>query len=142
MKYLLDTCLISELVREKPDLGVLEWIEQQDEQALFLSVLTLGELQKGVSKLPDGRKKTQLLNWLDDDLQTRFTGRMLDIDATVATLWGKLQGEAERRGRRMPVIDSLLAATAHANKLAIVTRNGVDMAESGVEVINPWTKAP
>jgi hypothetical protein len=142
LKYLLDTCLISELAKDKPDLGVLEWIEQQDEQALFLSVLTLGELQKGVSKLPDGRKKTQLLNWLDDDLQTRFTGRMLDIDATVATLWGKLQGEAERRGRRMPVIDSLLAATAHANKLAIVTRNGVDMAESGVEVINPWTKAP
>lgn len=142
MKYLLDTCLISELVKDKPDVGVLEWIEQQDEQALFLSVLTLGELQKGVSKLPDGRKKTQLLNWLDDDLQTRFTGRMLDVDATVATLWGRLQGEAERRGRRMPVIDSLLAATAHANKLAIVTRNGVDMAESGVEVINPWTKAP
>jgi len=142
LKYLLDTCLISELVKDKPDVGVLEWIEQQDEQALFLSVLTLGELQKGVSKLPDGRKKTQLLNWLDDDLQTRFTGRMLDVDATVATLWGRLQGEAERRGRRMPVIDSLLAATAHANKLAIVTRNGVDMAESGVEVINPWTKAP
>lgn len=142
MKYLLDTCLISELVKDKPDVGVLEWIEQQDEQALFLSVLTLGELQKGVSKLPDGRKKTQLLNWLDDDLQTRFTGRMLDVDATVATLWGRLQGKAERRGRRMPVIDSLLAATAHANKLAIVTRNGVDMAESGVEVINPWTKAP
>jgi hypothetical protein len=142
LKYLLDTCLISELVKDKPDVGVLEWIEQQDEQALFLSVLTLGELQKGVSKLPDGRKKTQLLNWLDDDLQTRFTGRMLDVDATVATLWGRLQGKAERRGRRMPVIDSLLAATAHANKLAIVTRNGVDMAESGVEVINPWTKAP
>lgn len=142
MKYLLDTCLISELVKDKPDLGVLEWIEQQDEQALFLSVLTLGELQKGVSKLPDGRKKTQLLHWLDDDLQTRFTGRMLDVDASVATLWGKMQGEAEQRGRRMPVIDSLLAATAQANKLAVVTRNGADMAESGVEVINPWTKAP
>lgn len=142
MKYLLDTCLISELVKDKPDVGVLEWIEQQDEQALFLSVLTLGELQKGASKLPDGRKKTQLLHWLDDDLQTRFTGRMLDVDATVATLWGRLQGEAERSGRRMPVIDSLLAATAYANKLAIVTRNGLDMAESGVEVINPWTKAP
>lgn len=138
MKYLLDTCLISELVKEKPDLGVLEWIEQQDEQALFLSVLTLGELQKGVSKLPDGRKKTQLLHWLDDDLQTRFTGRMLDIDTSVATLWGKMQGEAEQRGRRMPVIDSLLAATAHANKLAVVTRNGADMAGSGVEIINPW----
>jgi len=138
LKYLLDTCLISELVKEKPDLGVLEWIEQQDEQALFLSVLTLGELQKGVSKLPDGRKKTQLLHWLDDDLQTRFTGRMLDIDTSVATLWGKMQGEAEQRGRRMPVIDSLLAATAHANKLAVVTRNGADMAGSGVEIINPW----
>lgn len=138
MKYLLDTCLISELVKEKPDLGVLEWIEQQDEQALFLSVLTLGELQKGVSKLPDGRKKTQLLHWLDEDLQTRFTGRMLDIDTGVATLWGRMQGEAEQRGRRMPVIDSLLAATAQANKLAVVTRNGADMAGSGVEVINPW----
>ena len=138
MKYLLDTCLISELVKEKPDLGVLEWIEQQDEQALFLSVLTLGELQKGVSKLPDGRKKTQLLHWLDEALQTRFTGRMLDIDTGVATLWGRMQGEAEQRGRRMPVIDSLLAATAQANKLAVVTRNGADMAGSGVEVINPW----
>jgi predicted nucleic acid-binding protein len=138
LKYLLDTCLVSELVRERPDQGVLEWIEQQDEQALFLSVLTLGELHKGVAKLPDGRKKSQLRHWLDDDLQTRFSGRMLDIDASIATLWGRIQGEAEQRGSRMPVIDSLLAATAQANGLAVVTRNGTDMAGSGVEIINPW----
>jgi predicted nucleic acid-binding protein len=138
LKYLLDTCLVSELVRERPDQGVLEWIEQQDEQALFLSVLTLGELHKGVAKLPDGRKKNQLRHWLDDDLQTRFSGRMLDIDASIATLWGRIQGEAEQRGSRMPVIDSLLAATAQANGLAVVTRNGTDMAGSGVEIINPW----
>jgi len=138
VKFLLDTCLLSELVREKPNAGVLKWVEQQDEQKLFLSVLTLGELQKGITKLPDGRKKNQLRNWLDDDLQSRFTGRILDIDAAVATLWGRIQGEAEQHGRRMPVIDSLLAATARAHKLAVVTRNGTDIAASGVEIVNPW----
>ena len=138
MKYLLDTCLISELVKEKPNAGVVDWIEQQDEAKLFLSVLTIGELQKGIAKLPSGKKKSQLLDWLDDDLQTRFNGRILDIDYAIAALWGTIQGEARQRGRSMPVIDSLLAATALANQLAIVTCNGVDMIESGVELVNPW----
>jgi len=138
VKYLLDTCLISELVKKEPNPGVVNWLDEQDEQALFLSVLNLGELQKGISKLPDGTKKDELQAWIGLDLVERFAGRILDIDLETAICWGRIQGEAERAGEKLPVMDSLIAATVAAHGLVVVTRNVRDMERCGVRVCNPW----
>ena len=104
MKYLLDTCLISELVKKEPNPAVLAWLDVQDEQSLFLSVLNLGELQKGVNKLVDGAKKDALDAWLRHDLVERFNNRILPIDQETALYWGRLQGGAEQKGEKLPVI--------------------------------------
>ena len=138
MKYLLDTCLISELVKKEPNSAVVNWLDEQDEQTLFLSVLNLGELQKGISKLSDGARKDVLQSWVVLDLIERFTGRILDIDMETALCWGRIQGEAEQAGVKLPVMDSLIAATAAAHGLMIVTRNVRDMEKCGVKVCNPW----
>jgi predicted nucleic acid-binding protein len=138
VKYLLDTCLISELVKKEPNPGVVNWLDGQDEQKLFLSVLNLGELQKGISKLPDGTKKDELQAWIGLDFVERFTGRILDIDLETSLCWGRIQGEAEREGEKLPVMDSLIAATAAAHGLIVVTRNVRDMERCGVKVCNPW----
>ncbi|MBI5656344.1 MAG: type II toxin-antitoxin system VapC family toxin [Geobacter sp.] len=138
MKYLLDTCLISELVRREPNPEVVGWLDEQDEQALFLSVLNLGELQKGISKLPAGEKRDELQSWVGLDLVERFAGRILDVDLETALCWGKLQGEAEQKGEKLPVMDSLIAATAVAHGLVVVTRNVKDLERCGARVCNPW----
>ena len=138
MKYLLDTCLISELVKKEPNPAVVSWLDEEDEQKLFLSVLNLGELQKGISKLPDNAKKDELQAWVALDLVERFAGRILDIDLETALSWGRLQGEAEQAGEKVPVMDSLIAATAAAHGLVVVTRNVRDMERCGVKVCNPW----
>jgi predicted nucleic acid-binding protein len=138
VKYLLDTCLISELVRKEPNPAVVSWLEGQDEQTLFLSVLNLGELQKGISKLADGAKRDELQAWVGLDLVERFTGRIIDIDLDTALCWGKIQGEAERAGEKLPVMDALIAATAEAHGLVVVTRNVRDMERCGARVCNPW----
>ena len=138
MKYLLDTCLISELVKKEPNPAVVKWLDEQDEQSLFLTVLNLGELQKGISKLPVGERKDELQAWVALDLVERFTGRILEIDLETALLWGKLQGESEQAGEKLPVMDSLIAATATAHGLVVVTRNVKDLERCGVRIFNPW----
>ena len=138
MKYLLDTCLVSELVKKEPNPAVVRWLDAQDEQKLFLSVLNLGELQKGISKLSDGTKKEELQSWVALDLVERFTGRILELDLETALSWGRLQGEAEQAGEKLPVMDSLIAATAVAHGLVVVTRNVRDIERCGVKVCNPW----
>lgn len=138
MKYLLDTCLISELVKKEPNPAVVKWLDDQEEQTLFLSVMNLGELQKGISKLPDGAKKDELQAWITLDLAERFAGRIIDIDLETSLCWGKLQGSAEQAGEKLPVMDSLTAATAMVHRLTVVTRNAKDMERCGVDVCNPW----
>jgi len=138
VKYLLDTCLISELVKKEPNPVVVSWLDEQDEQKLFLSVLNLGELQKGISKLPDGTKKDELQAWVALDLVERFTGRILDVDLETSLCWGRLQGEAEQAGEKLPVMDSLIAATAAAHGLVVVTRNVRDMERCKARICNPW----
>jgi predicted nucleic acid-binding protein len=140
VKYLLDTCLISELVKKEPNPAVVSWLDEQDEQKLFLSVLNLGELQKGISKLRDGVKKDELQAWVALDLVERFTGRILEIDLDTALCWGRLQGEAEQAGEKLPVMDSLIAATAVAHGLVVVTRNVRDIERCGVKVCKPWAR--
>lgn len=138
MSWLLDTCVLSELVKPKPDAGLVAWVESNDEARLYLSALTLGELAKGIARLPAGAKRNRLQNWLDRDLSERFLGRVLSIDRAAALRWGELQARAEKRGRPMPVVDGLIAATAVLYDLTIVTRNGDDMAQSGAAVLDPW----
>ena len=138
MNCLLDTCLISELVKKEPNPAVVAWLDEQDEQTLFLSVLTLGELQKGISKLPDGAKKDGLQAWVTHDLVERFTGRILDVDQETALCWGRLHGDAERKGEKLPVMDSLIAASAAVHGMMVVTRNTNDLERCGAQVFNPW----
>jgi predicted nucleic acid-binding protein len=135
---LLDTCVLSEFAKPQPNPAVLAWLAAQDETALFLSVLTLGELQKGIEKLPNSRRRTSLQEWLDHDMRERFAGRLLEVTEEIALTWGRLQGEAERRGQTLPAIDALLAATALANGLVVVTRNEPDIRRTGVRVVDPW----
>ena len=139
MRYLLDTCVISEPTKRRPSAQVLTWLDVQEELSLFLSVLTLGELHKGINKLPRSRRKSQLHQWVAQDLPRRFTGRLLPIDLKVATRWGLMTGEAERTGHPIPVLDGLLAATAVVAGLTLVTRNTPHMAHTGAVVFDPWT---
>lgn len=142
MNYLLDTCLISELIRKEPAANVQRWLDQQDEQNLFLSVLTLGELQKGVSKLPAGSGKDELQSWVEHDLVDRFHGRILVLELETALVWGRLQGESEQAGEKLPVVDALIAATGIAHGMTVVTRNVGDMERCPVKVCNPWDNPP
>jgi len=138
MKFLLDTCVISEALRPRPSVKVIQWIEKEEESNFHISVLTIGELHKGIEKMVDSRRKEELHNWVDNDLNERFRNRILNIDMHVAIQWGKIQGIAEKSGKTMPAIDSLIAATALTHHLTVVTRNTADMEESGVALLNPW----
>jgi toxin FitB len=139
MKYLLDTCVISELVAKRPDPRVTAWIDSIDSENAFLSAITLGELRKGIEKLPDSDRKSTLQAWLRDELSIIFSGRVLPIDTPVALRWGELTGELEFRGKKMAAIDSLIAATALHHHCRLVTRNEDDFKHSGVALLNPWS---
>ena len=139
MKYLLDTCVISELVAKRPDPRVTAWIDSIDSETAFLCVITLGEIRKGIEKLPDSGRKSTLQAWLRDELSIMFSGRVLPIDTPVALRWGELTGELESRGKKMAAIDSLIAATALHHHCRIVTRNEDDFKHSGIALLNPWS---
>jgi predicted nucleic acid-binding protein len=136
--FLLDTNCISELVRVRPELRVVEWMESADETLLHLSVLTLGEIRKGVAALPQSKRRARLEVWLESDLRVRFWGRILSIDPPVADRWGQLAARAKRDGTPLAIIDGLLAATAMHHNLTFVTRNTKDVAAIGATVLNPW----
>ncbi|KAF0107517.1 MAG: putative nucleic acid-binding protein contains PIN domain [Anaerolineaceae bacterium] len=138
MKYLLDTCVISELVTKQPDAKVVEFVDSLDPDDTYLSVITIGEIVKGIEKLPNSRRKQELHTWLKEDLLSRFQGKIIPIDEDVIVEWGVLTAHVEAAGRPMPAIDSLIAATAQANKMILVTRNVDDFSASGVELVNPW----
>ena len=138
MRYLLDTCVLSEVIKKKPDNTVVDWLDKQEETTLYLSVITFGELQKGISKLSQSRRKKELQDWVDQNLAIRFAGRILDVGHQVAVRWGDLSGTAERAGRNVPVLDGLLAATALELGLTVVTRNGKHFEMTGVPWLDPW----
>lgn len=135
MSYLLDTNVISETIRRQQNKIVISWLEQIPSEALFISVLTLGEIRKGIEKHTDRKRREILRLWLEHDLTAWFKKRILSIDLAVADRWGRLLAEV---GRPVPTIDSLLAATALHHELRLVTRNAKDFDYPGLEVINPW----
>lgn len=136
--FLLDTNCISELVRVKPEPRVLEWMEAADEGLLYLSVLTLGEIRKGLAGLPQSKRRTHLEAWLEVELQARFSRRILPVDAAVADRWGVLAADAKRKGKALSTIDALLAATALHYNLTVVSRNVSAFANTQVPFLNPW----
>jgi predicted nucleic acid-binding protein len=136
MSYLLDTNVLSELRRKQPNKGVSAWFAQRPASSLYLSVLTRGELRKGIDGVQDEARKLALSDWLQNELSLFFLGRVLSIDEEVADRWGQLVAAA---GRPLPAIDSLLAATALVHGLHMVTRNAKDFEGLGLDVINPWT---
>ena len=138
MRYLVDTCVISELIKKCPAKEVVAWVREQEELSLFISVLTFGELEKGIVKVDDDRRRQTLRDWVDHDLKRRFAGRVLAFDYEVACRWGAITGEAEKEGSPIPVLDGQLAATALTHGLTFVTRNTSDVAPSSVPVLNPW----
>lgn len=135
MSYLIDTNVLSELRRKQPNPAVVAWVQARPASTLYLSVLTLGELRKGIATLGEGAKQQALNDWLQVELPQFFTGRVLQIDTAVADRWGSLMAQA---GRPMPAIDSLLAATALVHGLQMVTRNQKDFDYPGLQTINPW----
>jgi predicted nucleic acid-binding protein len=136
--FLLDTNVISELVKAKPEPKVTNWIDSVDENLLYLSVLTLGEIRKGIALLRDAPRRVALEAWLNSDLALRFAERILSIDRAVADRWGQLAADAAEARTSLPVIDGLLAATALHQNMTLVTRNTKDIVVTGVPVFNPW----
>jgi predicted nucleic acid-binding protein len=121
-----------------PDAGVKHWLETTDRLSQHMSVITLAEIQKGIELLAGGERRTQLEQWLTQDLESWFSGRILSVDRLVANRWASLVAQGVRTGRTLPTIDSLIAATALVYDLAIVTRNTRDFQNAGVITLNPW----
>jgi tRNA(fMet)-specific endonuclease VapC len=138
MNYLLDTCVLSEFTRRKPDESVIRWVESMDEEKLFLSVIAIGEIQRGIERMPESHRKSELLAWMNNGLIERFGERILALETQTMFCWGSLTARLENAGRPMPLMDSLIAATALQNNLILVTRNVTDFLSCGMQVINPW----
>ena len=138
MNYLLNTCVLSEFTRRQPNQSVIDWLDSIEEEKLFISVITVGEIQRGIERLPDSHRKTELLVWMNNGLLQRFAARMVIIDAPTMFMWGSLTARMEAAGQPMAVMDSLIAASAMQNNLILATRNVSDFLPSGVQVINPW----
>lgn len=136
MSYLLDTNVISELVRPQPNARVVQWFADVPNELLHVSALTLGEIRRGIEQLPAGRRRERLSVWLETELPDWFEDRLLPVDAAVADRWGRLPAEV---GRPAPALDGLLAATALNHDLRFVTRNAADFAFPGLEVVDPWS---
>ncbi|MBL7161939.1 MAG: type II toxin-antitoxin system VapC family toxin [Anaerolineales bacterium] len=138
MNYLLDTCVISELVAKQPNSQVVEWIDSLDNDLVYLSAITIGEITKGIEKLPQSSRKQTLNEWLKRNLLARFHGKILSLDTAVLIEWGSLTARLESSEQIMPAIDSLIAATALAHQMTLATRNVGDFEAANVKIINPW----
>lgn len=138
MVYLLDTCVISEFTKKRPEPRVISWLNEVDEESTYLSALTVGEIQRGISRLPKSDRRTVLNEWLGTTID-RYDERILSVDTAVMRRWGKLTGRLESKGRVLPVVDSMIAATALEHALSLVTRNEEDFFATGVPVLNIWS---
>jgi len=138
VSYLLDTNVVSEWTKPRPNPGVIEWLSRVDEDEVFLSVVTFAELRHGIERLPSGRRRRRLDEWLRGELALRFEGRIVLIDGAIADEWGRLVARQEARGRPIAAMDGLIAATAQVHALTLVTRNATDFQVSVKSVLNPW----
>jgi toxin FitB len=136
--YLLDTNVISELTRLRPEAKVVSWIQATSEELFHLSVLTIGEIRRGIDSVPRSNKRVLLASWLANDLVVRFAGRILELNLDIAERWGLISAQAKIAGAPLAVIDGLMAATALHHNLTLVTRNSKDFRIAGMNVLNPW----
>lgn len=138
MAYLLDTCTISEMISVRPRINVLDWFQAQDEGDLYLSIITIGEIEKGIYQLPASKKRVKLEAWFFDKLVPNFRGRIINIDRKLITTWAKMIAGLKAQGILRPSFDSLLEATALEHDLILVTRNVKNFKGSSVTILNPW----
>lgn len=138
MKYILDTNVISEAINKQPNIQVMNWLRTIDPQELYLSVVTVGEVKKGIDKLPESQRKKTIENWFENDLLVKFDGQILVLDLPVILVWGELVGELEKKGRKLPALDSLIAATTKYYDYILVTRNEKDFDGIDIAILNPF----
>ncbi len=138
MSYLLDTNVVSEFAAKQPHPSVVTWFREHQDEGLFLSVITIGEIQQGIERLQNSRKKSRLKSWLSESLLVAYADQILSIGSATMLQWGTLTARSIRRGNKMPVKDALIAATALQHEFTLVTRNVSDFTHTGLELINPW----
>jgi predicted nucleic acid-binding protein len=139
MSFLLDTNVVSEWVKPRPNAGVVAWLAEVDEDRVFVSVITLAELRYGIERMAAGKRRTRLDEWLRNELPLRFEGRILSIDNATADAWGKIAAHSQALGRPISVTDAFIAATVEVHGLTLVTRNTSDLEPMLKSVVNPWT---
>ena len=140
MNFLIDTNVVSEWTKPRPDSGVVAWLAEADEDRVFISVITLAELRYGIEKMPPGARRNRLDAWVSEQLPARFEARVLPIDAEIADTWGHVMARGRAGGRPVGTMDAFIAATAERYRLTLVTRNVADFDALGVGLINPWSK--
>lgn len=137
MKYLLDTCAISELTKLNANSGVIKWLENTNSEDLYLTVINIGEIKKGINKLPSSKKKQDLLFWLETLLED-YQNRILTVDLSVMENWSLIVANAEKKGQPIASLDSIIAAIAYTHHLTLVTRNERDFYACNIPMLNPW----
>ncbi len=140
--YLVDTDVPSELTRERPDVHVVDWNLAQADSSLFISVISIGEIRRGAGTLPPGKKRKQVEEWIEGDILSFFSGRILPVSLSIADRWGRLSSERQRIGRPLAIADGLIAATAFEHNLTLVTRNVKDFTGLNLPILNPWEPQP
>jgi len=140
VNFLLDTNLVSEWTKPRPNPGVVNWLADADEDRVFISVVTIAELRHGIERLAAGRRRKRLNEWIEGELLFRFDGRILPIDAKTAEAWGRIVAHREGLGRPIGAMDAFIAATAQVHKLTLATRNQTDFEASVAAVVNPWSE--
>jgi len=139
VSYLLDTCALSEMIKKKPNSGFIEWVQQQRGGSFYVSVISVAEIEQGIVRLADSRRKKRLQIWLSG-IKTRYQSRLLPVDLAVAETYGRIQGNSMKIGKPVPVQDCWIAATAVTHSMAVVTRDDRTLAAIRVDIVNPWTK--
>jgi predicted nucleic acid-binding protein len=138
LSFLLDTNVVSEWVKPQPNLHVITWLQDVDEDHVFLSVASFAEIRRGVELMPPGKRRDRLTTWLAEDLPARFVGRILDIDSQVADTWGIVMARGQSAGLTVNVLDAFFAATAEVHGLTLVTRNVQHFQKLNISLLNPW----
>lgn len=141
MAFLLDTNVISETVRPKPEPRVLNWLEHQSPEELYLSAMTIGELMRGAHKVKEKARRDRLTTWIEEDLTRQFDTRILPFDESSARIWGELMGNGDRTGKTPPAFDAQIAAIAIDRGLVLITRNVTDFNKFELEILNPWEES-